>query len=198
MNWLIFTKNGAPQYYSIIAFRPFCFLKFAHAQCKCLESLAISKRRDLKHFNEANFLHGLSQLNWDVIQNYDDPNDIWRVWVDMLMNVVNKHAPIRETRIGKKRSPWITPNILQRMRSRDYFKKKFETTKDISTWNLYKKARNEVNNNLKQSKRDYFSTNLDLAKNDQKKTWNLINQLSSRNVSKRSTVNSRLTLMVQK
>ena len=32
-------------------------------------------------------------------------------------------------------------------------------------------------------------TNLDLAKNDPKKTWNLINQLSSRNVSKRSAVN---------
>ena len=46
-----------------------------------------------------------------------------------------------------------------------------------------------MNNNLKQSKRDYFSTNLDLAKNESKKTWNLINQLSSRNVSKRSTVN---------
>jgi hypothetical protein len=50
------------------------------------------KRRDYKHFNEVNFLDGLSQLNWDVLQNYDDPNDIWRVWVDMLMNVVNKHA----------------------------------------------------------------------------------------------------------
>jgi hypothetical protein len=31
LNWLIFTKNGAPLYYSIVAFRTFCFLKFAHA-----------------------------------------------------------------------------------------------------------------------------------------------------------------------
>ena len=38
----IFTKNGALLYYSIVAFRPFCFLKFAHAQCKCLEFLAMS------------------------------------------------------------------------------------------------------------------------------------------------------------
>jgi hypothetical protein len=68
-------------------------------------------------------------------------------------------------------------------------KRSLKPLEDISTWNLYKKARNEVNNNLKQSKRDNFSTNLDLAKNDPKKTWNLINQLSSRNVSKRSTVN---------
>jgi hypothetical protein len=34
-----------------------------------------------------------------------------------------------------------------------------------------------------------FARVLDLAKNESKKTWNLINQLSSRNVSKRSTVN---------
>ena len=74
----------------------------------------IIKRRNFKHFNEANFLDDLSLLNWDVVLNYDDPNDMWRVWVDMLMGVVNKHAPIRETRIGKKRSPWITPNILQK------------------------------------------------------------------------------------
>ena len=40
LNWLIFTKNGAPLYYSIVAFRTFCFLKFAHAQCKCIEFLA--------------------------------------------------------------------------------------------------------------------------------------------------------------
>ena len=150
----------------------------------------IIKRRNFKHFNEANFLDDLSLLNWDVVLNYDDPNDMWRVWVDMLMGVVNKHAPIRETRIGKKRSPWITPNILQKMRTRDYLKKKFETTKDILTWNLYKKARNELNNILKQSKRAYFRTNLDSAKNNPKKTWNLINQLSSRNLNKCSNVNT--------
>ena len=39
-------KNCAPLYYSIVAFRPFCFLKFAHAQCKCLEFLAMCLRHD--------------------------------------------------------------------------------------------------------------------------------------------------------
>ena len=68
--------------------------------------------------------------------------------------------------------------------------KKFETTKDILTWNLYKKARNELNNILKQSKRAYFRTNHDSAKNNPKKTWNLINQLSSRNLNKCSNVNT--------
>ena len=74
------------------------------------------------------------------------------------------------------------------MRTRDYFKKKFETTKDILTWNLYKKAGDELNNILKQSKLAYFRTNLGSAKNNPKKTWNLVNQLSFRNLTKCSNV----------
>ena len=75
------------------------------------------------------------------------------------------------------------------MCSRDFLRKKFEHTKDITTWNLYKKSRNEVNNLLNQSKRDYFRSNLDSAKNDPKKTWKLINQLTSRSDNKSSNIN---------
>ena len=77
---------------------------------------------------------------------------------------------MRDTRIGKRRSPWVTQSLLQKMRSRDFLKKKFDNTKDLNDWNLYKKSRNEVNNILKQSKRDYFLSHLDWAKNDPKKT----------------------------
>ena len=79
--------------------------------------------------------------------------------------------------------------LLQKMRSRDSLRKKSEHSKDINTWNLYKKSRNEVSNLLKQSKRDYFRTNLDSAKNDPKKTWKLINQLTSRSDNKCSNIN---------
>ena len=36
-------KKWRSLFYSIVAFRPFCFLKFAHAQCKCLEFLAMKR-----------------------------------------------------------------------------------------------------------------------------------------------------------
>ena len=42
---------------------------------------------------------------------------------------------------------------------------------------------------MKQSKRDYFRSHLDSAKNDPKKTWKLINQLTSRNVSNSTNIN---------
>ena len=149
----------------------------------------IIKRRNFKHFEKSDFLQELSHLDWDIIHNSGDPNEMWNIWSHLFTSIVDKHAPIRETRIGKKRSPWITQSLLRKMRSRDFLRKKFEHTKDITIWNLYKKSRNEVNNLLKQSKRDYFRSNLDSAKNDPKKTWKLINQHTSRSDNKCSNIN---------
>ena len=52
----------------------------------------------------------------------------------------------------------------------------------------FKKARNEVNNLVKKTKRDYFMTQINTAKRDPKNTWRLINELTSRKTSVNSHV----------
>ena len=91
-----------------------------------------------------------------------------------------KHAPVKHKRIGKKKSPWITSDLLQKMHKRDYLKKKAVQTNDQNYWRQYKVARNETNNAIKRQKRKYFTTNLDANKDDPRKTWKLINELNSR------------------
>ena len=66
------------------------------------------------------------------------------------------------------------------MRKRDFLKKKAERTKDQSCWDDFKRARNEVNNSIKYAKRKYFSDNLAASRKDPRKTWQLVNGLSSR------------------
>ena len=66
------------------------------------------------------------------------------------------------------------------MRKRDFLKKKAERTKDQSCWDDFKTARNEVNNSIKYAKRKYFSDHLAASRNDPRKTWQLVNELSSR------------------
>ena len=48
--------------------------------------------------------------------------------------------------------------------------------------------RNRINNEIKEVKRNYFTNNLDLHKGDMKKTWQLINELSSKNIGKTNRV----------
>ena len=87
---------------------------------------------------------------------------------------------MRSKRIGNKKSPWIKHELICKMCKRDFLKKKAEQTKDQSCWDDFKTARNEVNNSIKYAKRNYFSDYLAASRKDPRKTWHLINELSSR------------------
>ena len=43
------------------------------------------------------------ELTTEVSQ-YSEPNEMWTVWKEKLMIVFDKYAPIRQRRIGNKRS----------------------------------------------------------------------------------------------
>ena len=68
----------------------------------------------------------------------------------------------------------------QKIRIRDNLKQRFDCTRDKNTWVQYKKARNEVNNGIKQAKQNYFSMNTAIVQKYPRKTWRLINDLNSR------------------
>ena len=51
---------------------------------------------------------GCASENWDGLDNFQDPNDMWREWKIKFLNVVDTHALLRTKRVRSKRSPWIT------------------------------------------------------------------------------------------
>ena len=113
-------------------------------------------KRQLKHFNESKFLNDLTTIDWNNVCSSDDLNIMWSQWLTNLTQVLDKHAPLKKRRIGKKKSPCITSAVVQRMRARDYLKKQYDKTRNTLYWKQYKNARNEVNNIIKLDKCEYF------------------------------------------
>ena len=140
----------------------------------------IISTRSFKHFNQEEFPADVELIQWDDINLFSHPNEMWEFWKNQFLSCIDKHAPIRSKRIGNKKSPWITHELIRKMRKRDFLKKKAERTKDQYCWNDFKAARNEVNNSIKYAKRKYFCDNLSACKKDPRKTWQLVNELSSR------------------
>ena len=118
---------------------------------------------------------------------------MWEIWKKMLMETIDKHAPLRTRRIKKRKSPWITNDLRHRIFNRDYLKKNATRSNDSEIWSQYKHARNQINNEIKKTKRAYFTNHLDLNKGNMKKTWNLINELSSRDVRKTKRITELIT-----
>ena len=136
--------------------------------------------RQLKNFNEDEFLRDLRMNEWNRVSMLNNPNEMWNSWRHLLMSVIDKHAPLKTKRIRNNRSPWITNKLLREIYKRDFLKKKVTSTNDPLIWKEFKDARNKVNDSIKKAKRKYFSEKLDASKCDPRKTWRLINELQSR------------------
>ena len=116
-------------------------------------------------------------MDWKFLFFTDDPNTLWNSWKSKFLDVVEKHAPLRTRRVRPKKSPWITPDLKQRMYDRSKLKRKAIKSRDPNDWKTFKRARNLVNNTVKLSKEHYYKTAFDNHKDNSRKTWQLTSLL---------------------
>ena len=149
----------------------------------------IIKTRHMKNFHMSSYQRDLQQKAWSDIETLNDPNDMWSMWKDLLMQSIDKHAPLKSKRFGNKKAfIWITDHLRREMHKRDFLKKKAMLDRPQSTWDQYQRARNQTHNEIKKAKRKYFIDNLELSKSNPKKTLYLINELSSRRSNKAGNI----------
>ncbi|CAB3986869.1 Hypothetical predicted protein [Paramuricea clavata] len=153
----------------------------------------VKEVRDYKHFNAEYFIGDLTRMPWHVINQYNNPNEGWRVWKSFFNEILNIHAPIRHKRVKGNSVPWITPEIKCMMRNRDYHKKYAIKHSSQPHWESFQFLRNKVNAEMRNVKSKYFhDKNTDCSvMNDPKKTWKLINSLLGKN-NKSNNVNELL------
>jgi L-arabinose isomerase len=90
-----------------------------------------------------------------------DPNIIWENWKTIFLSVADFHAPERTRK-------WITENIKQTMRRRDFLKKKAVRTGSKQFHDAYKRTRNDLNRLIKNTKAIYFTNTLNDCDNNPK------------------------------
>ena len=109
-----------------------------------------------------------------------NPNHIWTEWKTKFLQIVDKHAPIRTKRVGSKNSPWITADLKERMHNRDTFKIKAIKSNDPLDWANFKRMRDKINTEIEAAKKLFDSSKFIETNGDPRKTWQVINDLTSR------------------
>ena len=87
------------------------------------------------------FLHLSNQY---VYFYADNPNDVWKIWKQLFLEILNKHAPLQTKRIRSWKTPWVTNDIKNLINTRDSLKRKVVITNVENDWQNYKIARNKV------------------------------------------------------
>ncbi|XP_078377802.1 uncharacterized protein LOC144660957 [Oculina patagonica] len=142
--------------------------------------------RNFRKFNRNHFRNDVASQNWDPVYNSINPNEMWSQWKCLFLSIVDKHAPLRTMRVRSRSSPWITSELKKRMRHRDFLKIKAMKTSDPNDWTQFKKQRNAVNTEIRLAKQVYYQNSFNEYVSDSKKTWQTINELTSRKSGKTS------------
>ena len=109
----------------------------------------IVKYRNYKHYSQINFRnelnHYLSRINLFHISNDD--------YVSLVMEVFNRHAPLKQKYVRANDSPFVTKNLRKEHMKRSRLRNKYLKEKTENNAIAYKRQRNKCVSLLKQAKK---------------------------------------------
>lgn len=79
--------------------------------------------RFFKSFDERKFNEDIQSVPWDITKVFEDADDALDSWYSLLLEVTDKHVPIKQHRVKRKNQPnWLTSDIIDSIKTRDRYK----------------------------------------------------------------------------
>ena len=126
--------------------------------------------RDYKNYNSVNFTDELCKNFKNNVNSYYNYSSFQSILIDVL----DKHAPIKKKTLRANHSPFMTKILRKMIMHRSRCKNAYFNNKTVENWEKYRKLRNECVKYTKKAKREYFQ-NLDCQfLNDNKSFWKTI------------------------
>jgi hypothetical protein len=101
------------------------------------------------------------------MDSVSDLNDTVNTWCNKFSEIVDKHAPIKTRRVKcTSKSPWITLELTELMRERDYHQKHAHKANSEYHWQQFRELRNQVNSQIKLAKSKYYQDSVNANKDN--------------------------------
>ena len=76
--------------------------------------------RNMKTFNDAEFITTLKHAPWDIVFVFDEVDDMLQCWESIFNSCLDLHCPWREKREARTvQNPWITNSVMKSHYMRD-------------------------------------------------------------------------------
>lgn len=117
---------------------------------------SIVNYRDFKYFNHENFLNELAAHDFSCIYQENSVSAKVVYLNNIILELYNKHAPIR-TMVNRRRpTPWITAETKKLIKRREQLRRWAIRTGDAGLHSQFREARNLVTASIRKSKISFF------------------------------------------
>ena len=150
---------------------------------KCYSKAVI---RDFSENNITKFRTYPTNINWSNLLSDDDPNKMYNTFSTEFLSIYDLPTkvymifPTKTIKIknsNRPLTPWITKALVDAVREKNKFYRKFNTSQNSVRESHYKKYKNKLIYLIKIAKKTYYEDKFEAVKNNHKATWRLINEL---------------------
>ena len=91
-----------------------------------------------------------------------------------ILSELNAQCPVKTFKRRILRPPYLTDDLLEQIKDRDYFYKKAKRHGNEDDWEIAKYLRNLTNKNIRKAKSEYIIEQLNSCGKDNSKFWRVI------------------------
>ena len=133
--------------------------------------------RSYKNYDKQRFMDNLKAQKWNYFFDAQDPMSAWEEMQRIIFREADKQCPVKTYKIRNSKPCWLTNEIIEQMKYRDYFYQKAKKNRDEDDWNIAKFHRNPANFNVRKAKADYIKEQLIFNEGNGAKFWRVIKQV---------------------
>ena len=133
--------------------------------------------RSMKKYTKLLFQEKLEDINFPNYENFQDANLAYSDFINKVTSIINDITPIKKKKVKNNSQDWFDGEVAEKIAIRDKLFKKFKKSKLHVDNDLYRKARNNVENLIKSKKKTYFEDKLKENIGKPKELWKALNDL---------------------
>ena len=130
--------------------------------------------RDEKNFNMNEYVKDFSKQPFNVIYAFDDPEDQLNALNSLILNCIERHAPLKRVKLTRPVAPWMKDPVISNARH-DLEKARLIAQRDPSQKTEYRSKRADYRKTLKNIKNKFLRKSL--STKDTKIVWNTIHRM---------------------
>lgn len=136
--------------------------------------------RDISTKKLNTFKEEVNSHDWSDVLNETAAERAYALFLTAFLRIYNKCFPYKHAEKRKNiRKPWITPELLKKIRKKDKLYKKFEKTRDPDIFKAFKVFRNKLTTEIRRARDQYFCDKFS-SMNKSDELWRKLNALLGR------------------
>ena len=131
----------------------------------------------------------LQKINWQELENFQNPNDCYNKFISVFLKLFNKYFPlVRLSRSRVKDKKWITKGLKISIKHKARLFKKCITKPNFTNKFVYKRYKNMLTTLLRSSEKAYYTALLSESKSSTKQIWKVYGELMNNKGKKRNNI----------